>query len=123
MRGNCLNCGGELQPSVTRGSVEKYLQLGLRLSNKYDVGEYLRSRFVLAAEELATLFKPEAHQTDMVDYVSNSQSIGEEFEEHTAVEPISVNMELLMEDSIQGEEKKHTPRKEKVKEVYQATLF
>ncbi len=123
MRGNCLNCGGELQPSVTRGSVEKYLQLGLRLSNKYDVGEYLRSRFVLAAEELATLFEPEAHQTDMVDYVSNSHSIGEEFEEHTAVEPISVNMELLMEDSIQGEEKKHTLRKEKVKEVYQATLF
>ena len=45
VKGVCLSCGGELQPSVTRGSVQKYLQLGLRLSQKYDVGEYLRSRF------------------------------------------------------------------------------
>jgi hypothetical protein len=66
--GVCLSCSGPLQPSVTRGSVEKYLQLGLRLSQKYDVGEYLRSRFVLASEELATLFKPEGHQSDINDY-------------------------------------------------------
>ena len=66
-----------LQPSVTRGSVEKYLQLGLRLSAKYDVGEYLRSRFVLASEELATLFKPEGHQSDINDYFSGTSQISE----------------------------------------------
>ena len=70
IRAACLACGGELQPSVTRGSVQKYLQLGLRLSAKYDVGEYLRSRFVIASEELATLFVPEDHQSDMSDYFS-----------------------------------------------------
>lgn len=68
MKGTCLSCDGPLQPSVTRGSVEKYLQLGLRLSEKYNVGDYLRSRFVLAAEELATLFKPQGQQMDMNDY-------------------------------------------------------
>jgi DNA polymerase II large subunit len=72
IKGACLQCGGALQPSVTRGSVEKYLQLGLRLSQKYDVGEYLRSRFVLASEELATLFKPEGHQSDMKDFYTSS---------------------------------------------------
>ena len=68
LRGVCLSCGGTLQASITRGSVEKYLQLGLRLSERYKVGDYLRSRFVLASEELATLFKPEGHQMDMSDY-------------------------------------------------------
>ena len=71
----CLKCGGQLQPSVTRGSVEKYLQLGLRLSAKYDVGDYLRSRFVLASEELATLFKPEGHQSDINDYFDQVQEL------------------------------------------------
>ena len=71
----CLKCGGQLQPSVTRGSVEKYLQLGLRLSAKYDVGDYLRSRFVLASEELATLFKPEGHQSDINDYFNQVQEV------------------------------------------------
>jgi DNA polymerase II large subunit len=75
VRGSCLACGGELQSNVTRGSVEKYLQLGLRLSAKYDVGGYLRSRFVLAAEELATLFKPEAQQTELGDFSSPSSSL------------------------------------------------
>ena len=77
IKGVCLSCGGELQPSVTRGSVEKYLQLGLRLSAKYDVGEYMRSRFVLASEELATLFKPEGHQSDIKDYFSGTSQISE----------------------------------------------
>ncbi|MDA4129483.1 MAG: hypothetical protein OK457_01810, partial [Thaumarchaeota archaeon] len=75
IKGICLSCGGALQPSVTRGSVEKYLQLGLRLSQKYDVGDYLRSRFVLASEELATLFKPEGHQSDMNDYFAQTAEL------------------------------------------------
>ncbi len=89
IKGVCLACGGPLQPSVTRGSVEKYLQLGLRLSAKYDVGDYLRSRFVLASEELATLFKPEGHQSDMKDYFTGSL-VGEEVERPILVEKILI---------------------------------
>jgi DNA polymerase II large subunit len=77
IKGVCLSCGGELQPSVTRGSVEKYLQLGLRLSQKYEVGDYLRSRFTLASEELATLFKPEGHQSDINDYFPGAPENGD----------------------------------------------
>ncbi|SRR5579875_347486 len=83
IRGVCLSCGGELQPSVTRGSVQKYLQLGLRLSEKYNVGEYLRSRFVIASEELATLFVPEGHQSDMSDYFgAKDDEVGEQVDEY-----------------------------------------
>jgi DNA polymerase II large subunit len=73
----CMNCGGALQASITRGSVEKYLQLGLRLSAKFNVGDYLRSRFVIASEELATLFKPVGHQSDINDYFASTSEEGE----------------------------------------------
>jgi DNA polymerase II large subunit len=119
----CLQCGGELQPSVTRGSVEKYLQLGLRLSKKYDVGEYLKSRFVLASEELATLFKPEGHQGDMNDY------FGAQTEEETG--EVKHLMETVRETVIipttdeqsNGNNNDKSETKKKLLEQYQTTLF
>lgn len=122
VKGICLNCGGELQPSVTRGSVEKYLQLGLRLSSKYDVGEYLRSRFVLASEELATLFKPEGHQSDINDYFSGIAQ----------TEPIINDIEPILGPTIEpystisNDSNKSNNTLEKKKnpiEQYQTTLF
>jgi DNA polymerase II large subunit len=56
LKGVCTECGGNLQPTVTRGSVEKYLSLALKLAKKYEVGDYIRSRLALAQEELNTLF-------------------------------------------------------------------
>ena len=117
----CLKCGGELQPSVTRGSVEKYLQLGLRLSAKYDVGEYLRSRFVLASEELATLFKPEGHQSDINDYFSPDNTIPFV---HTPVERITQNEASKLHSSDNSVNNTSAPEKKKKPiEQYQTTLF
>ncbi|MDG6904820.1 MAG: DNA polymerase II large subunit [Nitrososphaerota archaeon] len=125
IKGVCLSCGGPLQASVTRGSVEKYLQLGLRLSSKYDVGEYLRSRFVLASEELATLFKPDGHQSDINDYFSITESDkGQEIEpqpnsdESTAKEQ-GVSMSNIQAVNQSIEQKK----KMKPLEQHQTTLF
>ncbi len=117
IKGVCLKCTGELQPSVTRGSVEKYLQLGLRLSSKYDVGEYLRSRFVLASEELATLFKPEGHQSDINDYFGQ---ISEEREAISSpkIAPVSQIVSTATHDSMKTVEKKRKPV-----EQSQTTLF
>jgi DNA polymerase II large subunit len=125
VKGVCLSCGGSLQPSVTRGSVEKYLQLGLRLSNKYDVGEYLRSRFVLASEELATLFTPHGHQSDINDYMLTSQD-----------EPIITSMTRTLSpaeqtsllDTHSSDMDAEDPKSEKTRkprqvEQYQTTLF
>ena len=119
--GVCLKCGGELQPSVTRGSVEKYLQLGLRLSAKYDVGEYLRSRFVLASEELATLFKPKGHQSDINDYLSTnigSPLVQTPLEENKQTETIELHKS---DDSFKSSGAPE--RKKKPIEQYQTTLF
>ena len=129
--GVCLSCGGELQPSVTRGSVQKYLQLGLRLSQKYDVGEYLRSRFVLASEELATLFVPEGHQGDINDYFStDTKSMAEASAKETpSLAPTGVTTDVIIQlsklDQEEEEEKKsHKKAKPgKAVEQYQTTLF
>jgi DNA polymerase II large subunit len=121
VKGVCLSCGGQLQPSVTRGSVEKYLQLGLRLSNKYDVGEYLRSRFVLASEELATLFVPQGHQSDMGDYISAAREEPTVTRATSSVEQTST----LTIDSRAGNEDtlSEKARKPRSIEQYQTTLF
>ncbi len=135
LKGVCLNCGGTLQASITRGSVEKYLQLGLRLSEKYKVGDYLRSRFVLAAEELATLFKPEGQQMDMSDYFGTIRKVPEtplELLEEEEKEEMNLSkssiittpIHLTNEEEKPEEDKKHKRRRfvEQV-EQYQATLF
>ena len=118
MRGVCFNCGGALQANVTRGSVEKYLQLGLRLSEKYNVGEYLRSRFVLASEELATLFKPEGQQMEMGDYLLSKVS-----EAPITKIDTSSHEQLLTFEQSQDEEKKLKLTKHLKNEEYQTTLF
>ena len=127
IKGVCLSCGGELQPSVTRGSVEKYLQLGLRLSAKYDVGEYLRSRFVLASEELATLFKPEGHQSDINDYFIGTSQISEPVIENVVssgkVAQIT-NVEMFGTSSDNSTKTNRIEKKKpKIVEQNQTTLF
>ncbi|MEM3437219.1 MAG: DNA polymerase II large subunit [Nitrososphaerales archaeon] len=72
LKGVCLNCGGELQPTVTRASIEKYLNLGLKLSEKFKVDEYVKGRFEIASEELSSLFvsKKEETQVELTDFFS-----------------------------------------------------
>jgi DNA polymerase II large subunit len=137
LKGVCLNCGGMLQPNTTRGSVEKYLQLGLRLSEKYDIGDYLRSRFVLASEELATLFKPEGQQMEMVDYLLASSSsiqkktttsaVPNEGEVKKTTTTTAATENLLIPSKVQEREnekrRKHSKSLQEKKEQYQTTLF
>ncbi len=127
IKGVCLSCGGTLQASVTRGSVEKYLQLGLRLSHKYDVGEYLRSRFILASEELATLFTPEGHQSDMKDYFVSG--LVETETETILIPPAFVKTPKIAEvslsttEEIESDQKQEKKKKLRPVEQFQTTLF
>ncbi len=130
LRGICLNCSGVLQPNTTRGSIEKYLQLGLRLSERYDVGDYLRSRFVLAAEELATLFKPEGQQMEMGDYLLTGSSAPErpiwvlqEEKRDKIADPIPVQNPLIAEKEENERRHKRSKPHLRKQEQYQATLF
>lgn len=59
VKGECLDCGGELRTTVSRGAVEKYLKLAAKLCREFKVDEYTRSRFEVIANELSMLFKSE----------------------------------------------------------------
>ena len=62
-------CGHKLIPTITRGSVEKYLKLAKRLVDKYDVGEYQRGRIHALSDEIELVFgKSQGDQSLLTDY-------------------------------------------------------
>ena len=62
-------CGHKLIPTITRGSVEKYLKLAKRLVDKYDVGEYQRGRIHALSDEIELVFgKNQGDQSLLTDY-------------------------------------------------------
>ena len=62
-------CGHKLIPTITRGSVEKYLKLAKRLVEKYNVGEYQRGRIHALSDEIELVFgKSQGDQSLLTDY-------------------------------------------------------
>jgi DNA polymerase II large subunit len=62
-------CGHKLIPTITRGSVEKYLKLAKRLVDKYDVGEYQRGRIHALSDEIELVFgKNQGDQQLLTDF-------------------------------------------------------
>ncbi len=62
-------CGHILIPTITRGSVEKYLKLAKRLVEKYDVGVYQRGRIHALSDEIDLVFgKNIDDQSLLTDY-------------------------------------------------------
>ncbi len=62
-------CSHKLIPTITRGSVEKYLKLAKRLVEKYDVGEYQRGRIHALSDEIELVFgKSKGDQQLLTDY-------------------------------------------------------
>jgi DNA polymerase II large subunit len=62
-------CGHNLIPTITRGSVEKYLKLAKRLVEKYDVGAYQRGRIHALSDEIDLVFgKNKGDQSLLTDY-------------------------------------------------------
>ena len=62
-------CGHKLIPTITRGSVEKYLKLAKRLVDKYDVGKYQKGRIHALSDEIELVFgKSQGDQSLLTDY-------------------------------------------------------
>ncbi len=72
LKGECLKCKGKLQATVTRGSVEKYLNISLQLIEKYEVDEYIKNRFKLISEDLESIFpKKDNSQLELTQFLEN----------------------------------------------------
>jgi DNA polymerase II large subunit len=68
--GKCLECHNELLQTVTRGSVEKYVQTALNICSEFKINEYLTSRIDTLLAELNLLFKEDVKdQHTIIDFI------------------------------------------------------
>ena len=67
----CPNCGGTVNGTLTRASVEKYLSIAMRLARDYDVDPYLKSRLDMLQRELDQLLHGERKpdQLELTDFL------------------------------------------------------
>ncbi|MFA4946210.1 MAG: DNA polymerase II large subunit [Candidatus Micrarchaeia archaeon] len=69
LSGKCTRCGGKLILTVSKGSVEKYLELSRNLAEKYALPNYLKQRLMLIKKEIASIFDNEkSKQFSLSDY-------------------------------------------------------
>ena len=62
-------CGNKLTQTISRSSVEKYLQMAKRMTRKYDVGKYQKDRIAALAGEVDMVFgKSAGDQQLLTDY-------------------------------------------------------
>ena len=56
--GKCTKDGGKLLLTISKGGIEKYLQLAIGTAERYDLDPYIKQRLYLVKEEIDGLFTP-----------------------------------------------------------------
>ncbi len=70
LNGVCTRCGGKLILTVTRGGVEKYLRIAMRVADDYHVSEYTKQRLGLAQDDIKSMFESDARrQLSLADFL------------------------------------------------------
>jgi len=67
LRGKCLSCGGNLTLTVHESSVKKYLEISKRISQQFEVSNYLRQRIDLIEDAITSLFTNDRTQDLKLD--------------------------------------------------------
>ena len=70
LSGQCTRCGGKLILTMTRGGVEKYLQVAMQVAREYGVSDYTKQRLKLAERDIKSVFESDAHrQLSLADFL------------------------------------------------------
>ncbi|HID26268.1 MAG TPA: DNA polymerase II large subunit [Methanosarcinales archaeon] len=70
LQGNCPKCGGNILLTVNQGSVKKYLDVSLKISENYDISDYTKQRLQLLNLEIKSLFESDKEkQLGLADYM------------------------------------------------------
>lgn len=70
LSGQCTRCGGKLILTMTRGGVEKYLQVAMRVAHEYGVSDYTKQRLKLTQRDIKSVFESDAHrQLSLADFL------------------------------------------------------
>ncbi len=68
--GQCTRCGGKLILTVTRGGVEKYLQVAMQIAHDYESSDYTKQRLRLVQRDIKSVFESDAHrQLSLADFL------------------------------------------------------
>ncbi len=59
LSGKCTKDGGKLLLTISKGGIEKYLQMAINLADKYDLDDYIKQRLYLTKEEINSIFASE----------------------------------------------------------------
>ncbi len=71
LRGNCLKCENELLQTVTRGSVEKYLNIAHYMCREFKINDYLRNRVESLSTELKLIFREQKkEQSTLIEFMN-----------------------------------------------------
>jgi DNA polymerase II large subunit len=69
LAGKCLECNNSLLLTVTRGSVQKYIQIALNICHEFKINEYLVNRVKSLQKELNLLFREQQKvQSSIMDF-------------------------------------------------------
>lgn len=68
--GKCTECGNELLQTVTRGSVEKYIDIAAHMCEQFKISDYLRCRVKSLTAELNLIFQQQKkNQFTLTDFM------------------------------------------------------
>jgi DNA polymerase II large subunit len=71
LRGNCLRCENELLQTVTRGSVEKYLNIAHYMCREFKINDYLHNRVESLTAELKLIFREQKkEQSTLIEFMN-----------------------------------------------------
>ena len=66
----CGKCGGKLVLTVTRGGVEKYLQVAMQIAQEYSASDYTKQRLKLTQRDISSVFESDSHrQLSLADFL------------------------------------------------------
>jgi DNA polymerase II large subunit len=54
--GKCTKCGGKIVLTISKGSIEKYLNMAIDLATRYGLEPYIKQRLLLAKDEIENVF-------------------------------------------------------------------
>lgn len=70
LAGKCTKCGGKLLLTINKGGIKKYLDMSMRLVERYSLPEYLRQRLILLQKDIDSVFEDERQkQVGLSDFM------------------------------------------------------
>ncbi|MDE1865221.1 MAG: DNA polymerase II large subunit [Candidatus Micrarchaeota archaeon] len=71
--GKCTRCGGKIVLTISKSSIEKYLEVAITLADRYKLEPYIRQRLSLIRDEIRDVFGytggPESKQINLAKFI------------------------------------------------------